>query len=133
MVMENFWKWMRRSVSPVFWALLFAAFILWYIAKLSYTYTTEHDVRLLVDGQPLEVTCVVEGPGANLFGYKVYSNKTLRIPLSELRYEVLHGEGHEGKIHIDPQSLQKAVSVRFSDIKVLSVGHVPEIDLPAKP
>lgn len=81
MVMENFWKWMRRSVSPVFWALLFAAFILWYIAKLSYTYTTEHDVRLLVDGQPLEVTCVVEGPGANLFGYKVYSNKTLRIPL----------------------------------------------------
>ncbi len=111
----------------------FAAFILWYIAKLSYTYTTEHDVRLLVDGQPLEVTCVVEGPGANLFGYKVYSNKTLRIPLSELKYEVLHGEGHEGKIHIDPQSLQKAVSVRFSDIKVLSVGHVPEIDLPAKP
>lgn len=132
-VMENIWKWMHRYVSPVFLALLVASFILWYIAKLSYTYTTEQDVRLLVDGQPLEVTCVVEGIGANLFGYKVYSNKTLRIPLTELEYEVRHDEGHEDKIRIDPQSLLKAVSVRFSDIKVRSIGAVPEIDSPVKP
>lgn len=131
--MENFWKWMRRYVSPVFLALFVASFILWYIAKLSYTYTTEQNVRLLIDGQPVEVTCVVEGVGANLFGYKVYSNKTLRIPLSELEYEICCDEGHEGKLRIDPQSLLKAVSVRFSDIKVRSIGAVPEIDAPAKP
>ena len=79
--MENLLHGMRRYVSPVFLALLVASFILWYIAKLSYTYTTEQTVRVSVDGQPFEVTCVVEGIGTNLFGYRVYMNKRLRIPL----------------------------------------------------
>ncbi len=101
---------MHRYVSPVFLALLVASFILWYIAKLSYTYTTEQVVRVSVDGQPFEVTCVVEGVGTNLFGYRVYMNKTLRIPLSELKYKRSREEGHEGKVVIDPQSLQSAIS-----------------------
>ena len=37
--MERF-GWLRRYISPVFLALLVASFILWYIAKLNYTYTT---------------------------------------------------------------------------------------------
>ncbi|WP_418992211.1 hypothetical protein [Alistipes sp.] len=131
--MENFLKWMHRYVSPVFLALLVASFILWYIAKLSYTYTTEQNVKVNVDGQPFEVTCVVEGVGTNLFGYRVYMNKTLRIPLSELKYKRSHEEGHEGKLIIDPQSLQSAISVRISDIKIISIGAVPEIDNPSKP
>lgn len=131
--MENLWKWMHRYVSPVFLALLVASFILWYIAKLSYTYTTEQTVRVNVDGEPFEVTCVVEGVGTNLFGYRVYMNKTLRIPLAELKYKRSHEEGHEGKLQIDPQSLQSAISVRFSDIKVISIGTVPEIDKPEQP
>lgn len=131
--MENFFKWMHRYVSPVFLALLVASFILWYIAKLSYTYTTEQTVRVNVDGEQFEVTCVVEGVGTNLFGYRVYMNKTLRIPLAELKYKRSHEEGHEGKIIIDPQSLQSAISVRVSDIKVVSVGTVPEIDKPDQP
>lgn len=131
--MENLWKWMHRYVSPVFLALLIASFILWYIAKLSYTYTTEQTVRINVDGEPLEVACVVEGVGTNLFGYRVYMNKTLRIPLSELKYKRSHEEGHEGKLILDSQSLQSAISVRFSDIKVISIGTVPEIDKPEQP
>lgn len=130
--MDNL-KWLHRYVSPVFLALLVASFILWYIAKLSYTYTTEQTVRVNVDGEPFEVTCVVEGVGTNLFGYRVYMNKTLRIPLAELKYKRSHEEGHEGKIVIDPQSLQNAISLRVSDIKVISVGTVPEIDKPAQP
>ena len=109
--MENLLKWMHRYVSPVFLALLVASFILWYIAKLSYTYTAEQTVKVSVDGQPFEVTCVVEGVGTNLFGYRVYMNKTLRIP----------------------QSLQNALAPRFSDIKIISVGDIPEIDVPARP
>ena len=35
-------------------------------------------------------------------------------------------EGHEGKIVIDPKSLQNAIAVQLSDIKVLSVDGVPE-------
>ena len=130
--MENLLNGMRRYVSPVFLVLLLASFILWYIAKLNYTYTTEQVVRVSVDGEPFEVTCVVEGVGTNLFGYRVYMNKRLCIPLSELKYKPSHEEGHEGKIVIDPQSLQNAISVRFSDIKVSAIGAVPEIDKPGE-
>ena len=91
--MENLLKWMRRYVSPVFLALLVASFILWYLAKLTYMYTTEQTIRLSIDGQPVEITCVVEGVGTNLFGYRVYMNKTLRIPLAELKTRRATGEG----------------------------------------
>ncbi|WP_295936674.1 hypothetical protein [uncultured Alistipes sp.] len=122
--------WLRRYVSPVFLVLLVASFILWYIAKLNYTYTTEQVIRLSVDGEPFEITSVVEGVGTNLFGYRVYMNKTLRIPLSELKYTRSREEGHEDWVVIDPQSLQSAISVRFSDIKVISIGAIPELDIP---
>ncbi len=130
--MENFREQARRYVSPLFLVLLFASFILWYIAKLGYTYTTEQRVCVNIDGRPIEVTCVVEGIGTNLFGYRVYANKRLRIPLSELTYKVSREEGSEGKLLIDPQSLQNAISVRYSDIKVISIGAVPAIDPPAE-
>lgn len=130
--MENLLHTMRRYVSPVFLALLVASFILWYIAKLSYTYTTEQQVRLNIDGQRIEVTCVVEGVGTNLFGYRVYMNKTLRIPLDEIKVQRSREEGHENKYVIEPQSLQKALSTRFSDIKIISIGDIPEIDIPQK-
>ena len=104
---------MHRYVSPVFLALLVASFILWYIAKLSYTYTTEQTVRVSV--------------------YRVYMNKTLRIPLAELKTKRSYEEGHEGKLIIDPQSLQNALAPRFSDIKIISIGDIPEIDVPRNP
>ena len=128
--MENFLHWIRRYVSPVFLALLVASFILWYLAKLSYTYTTEQTIRVNIDGQPIEVACVVEGLGTNLFGYRVYSSKRLRIPLSELKTHPSTEEGHEDLLVIDPQSLQHAISVRISDIKVVSIGSIPEIREP---
>ena len=123
---------LHRYVSPVFLALLVASFILWYLAKLSYTYTTEQTIRLSIDGQPVEISCVVEGLGTNLFGYRVYMNKTLRIPLAELQTTPSEEEGPEGKLVINPQSLLHAISVRFSDIKVISINSIPEIDAPAK-
>ena len=128
--MNRFFEWTHRYVSPVFLALLVASFILWYIAKMNYTYTTEQVVRLDVDGQRFEVTCVVEGVGTNLFAYRVYMNKVLRIPLTELKFKRSREEGHEGKVVIDPQSLQNAITVQFSDIKIVSIGAVPEIDYP---
>lgn len=128
--MENFMRWLRQYISPVFLALLVASFILWYIAKLSYTYTTEQVIRVNVEGEEFKVTCVVEGVGTNLFGYKAYMRKTLRIPLSELRYKRSNESGQEEQLILDPQSLQSAISVRFSDIKVISIGAVPEIDAP---
>lgn len=128
--MKKFADWLRHYVSPVFLALFVAALVLWYIAKLNYTYSTRHDVKVEVDGVPFEVTCVVQGVGTNLFGYKVYMDKTLRIPLSDLSYSVSEEEGHEGKILIDSRSLLSAIAVQLSDIKVVSIAGVPEIDMP---
>jgi len=130
--MNKYAKWLHRYIRPVYLAMFVAAFIFWYIAKLNYTYSTRQDVKVEVDGVPFEVTCVVEGAGTNLFGYRVYMNKTLRIPLSSLKYRNSHEEGHEGKIILDPQSLLNAIAVQLSDIKVLSVDGVPEIDKPGK-
>ena len=128
--MDHFLKWLQRYVSPVFLVMLVASFILWYLAKLNYTYSTRQDVRVEVDGVPFEVTCVVQGVGTNLFGYQLYMNKTLRIPLASLNYTVSTEPGHEAKLILDPMSLQNAIAVQLSDIQVLSVEGVPEIDIP---
>ncbi len=115
----------KGYVPPVFLAMLVASFILWYIAKLSYTYTTEQVIPVTVDGRKFKVTCVVEGIGTNLFGYKVYMNNSIRIPLSNLKYAPVVGS--EDSIAIDPSSLRSAISVHYSDIKIISIGAIPEI------
>lgn len=128
--MESVFNWLRRYISPVFLALLVASFILWYIAKLNYTYTTEQPVHVNVNGQRFKVSCVVEGVGTNLFGYRVYMNRRLRIPLTELKYTPSTKEGRGDYLKIDSLSLHSAISVRLSDIKVISIGAVPEIPDP---
>lgn len=128
--MEKILKWVRRYVSPVYMVLLLASFILWYIAKLNYTYTTEQVIRVNVAGEQIPVTCVVEGVGTNLFGYRVYNDRVLRIPLSELRTSCSAEEESFGKLIIDPQSLQNAISVRCTDIKIISVSSVPMLNNP---
>lgn len=128
--MEKFIQWMHRYVSPVYIALLIASFILWYIAKLDYTYTTEQVMKIQVGKEQFPVTCVVEGNGTNLFGYRVYGDRTLRIPLSELRVGCSTEAESIGKLIIDPQSLRNAISVRCTDIKIISVGEIPPINDP---
>lgn len=83
-----------------------------------------------VDGERFKVSCVVEGVGTNLFGYRVYMSKRLRIPLSELKFRSVKAEDGEKFLKIDSLSLHNAISVRLSDIKVISVGSVPEIPDP---
>ena len=56
--METFLRWLHRYVSPVFLVMLVASFILWYIAKLSYTYTTEYVVSINTDGEKYKVACI---------------------------------------------------------------------------
>ncbi|MFI3303001.1 MAG: hypothetical protein SNH35_08465 [Rikenellaceae bacterium] len=117
---------LRRVVSPMFLAMLVASFVLWYIAKLSYTYTTELNVRVEVEAQTINTKCVIEGVGTNLFGYKIKGGQKLKVPLSELRYEVNQADSI---ITINENSLSGAISVRFSDIKVISIDTNSEIIL----
>ena len=130
-------RWMRGYVSPVFIALFCASFILWYIIKLGNVYTTNYDLRINIDGESLRVPCVVEGVGTNLLGYKVYQHKELKFSLSDLKYAVEQKVDEEtGDVLglyciIDQQSLQNAITLRFSDIKVLNVGDIPIIPMSA--
>lgn len=123
----------RRYVSPTFVMLLCASFILWYILKLQYTYTTDYAVPVNINGTRLRVPCVVEGKGTNLFAYRVYMTREIAIPLSDLKYTQTQmmdqesGEVRDDVLLIDPQSIQSAISVRVSDIKIVSVGDVPPL------
>ncbi len=122
-------QWFRHFASPAFLVMLFAAFVLWYIAKLSYNYTTDLDVTIKVAGQEFEVECVVEGVGTNLFGYHLYKGGDTSIKLPDIKYVRSEEIGREDYITIDPQSLQNAISVTYSDIKIISIGTYPQVKL----
>ena len=132
---------LRNYVSPVFLALLAVSFTLWYISKLNYTYTTDFNIKVKVEGQRIVVPCVVEGKGTNLFGYGFYTSRRVNIPLSELNHEVVEVPviNEQGvvdtlakayKVRISPLSMQDAISVRFSDLKIVSVGDFDDITIP---
>ena len=134
---------LRNYISPVFLAMLAVSFTLWYISKLDYTYTTDFNIKVKVDGERVVVPCVVEGKGTNLFGYGFYQSRRVNIPLSELNYDiveapVINEEGDvdtlatEYKVRISPISMQDAISVRFSDLKIVSVGDFDDIPLSQK-
>lgn len=124
--MKKFFAWLKRYISPVFMMLFVASFILWYISKLSYTYTTDYVAKLNIEGRPVDVTCVVEGLGTNLLNYKYkLGHKRIRLDLSELDYDTMLSADSVRVIKIKSSSLQSALSVRVSDIKIISVGEVP--------
>ena len=132
---------LRKYISPVFLAMLAVSFTLWYISKLNYTYTTDFNIKVKVDDQRIVVPCVVEGKGTTLFGYGFYASRRTNIPLSELNHEaielpVINEQGvvdtlaKNYRVRISPLSMQDAISVRFSDLKIVSVGDFQDIDLP---
>lgn len=128
--MNKFLEWGKKSISPVFIVMFVAAFIMWYITKLNYTYTTDYEVRLNISGEKVDVPCVIEGKGTNLFSYKFQFSKRLRIPLEELVYTAVPDDFGGMFLRIDPKSLRNAISVRVSDIKIVSLGEVPMLSMP---
>lgn len=128
------WRMMKSYVSPTFIMLMCASFIMWYILKLQYTYTTNYSVLVNIEGERLRIPCVIEGKGTNLLGYRVYMHREIKIPLNDLKYTIdsqvdVAAGAVVDSIIIDPQSIQSAISVRFSDIKVISVGDVPPLSM----
>lgn len=133
---KRFFERLKSYISPVFIMLFVASFTLWYIAKLNYNYTTELDVKIRIGDSRFSVPSVVEGKGTNLFGY-VLSTSRLNIPLSELEYSVMREVTELGsapndkmRLHLKPESLKNAISVRLSDINIRSIGSIPDIEVP---
>ncbi len=135
---------LRNYISPVFLVLLAVSFTLWYISKLNYTYTTDFNIKVKVNGERLVVPCVVEGKGTTLFGYGFYASRRATIPLEELNYDIIEEPATPVedmptdslakvyKVRISPISMQDAISVRFSDLKIVSVGDFDDIPLSQK-
>ncbi|MBR6655518.1 MAG: hypothetical protein IKL20_02805 [Alistipes sp.] len=127
---------LRKYISPVFLALFAVSFTLWYISKLNYTYTTDFEIDVKIDNKRIDVPCVVEGKGTTLFGYALYVSRSTSIPLTELKYDTIPVFDDTDTVvikrlaHITPASMQDALSVRFSDLKIISVGKVEDIELP---
>lgn len=131
--MEKTLKWLQHSISPIFLALLVASFMLWYIAKLNYTYTTEQTMTVELGDQKFDVQCVVEGLGTNLFKYQYYMDKHLRLSPDKVKYQLVDLEARKDEprvaslspdktwVELDQQMIREAISVQCSDIKILSV------------
>lgn len=118
----------HRHISLVFLGLLVVSFVLWYIVKLSHAYTALLPFTVNIDGSKARVECLVEGQGTNLLGYRVYSNRGVKVPLSELRFRRVRDR--QGWLRIDSVSLVSALSTRLSDVRVLEVDRSPEIEDP---
>ena len=116
--LKAIWRQVKSYVSPTFIMLLCASFIMWYILKLQYTYTTDYAVLVNIEGERMRVPCVIEGKGTNLFGYRVYMHKELKIPLNDLKYSIeskldVQAGAVVDSIIIEPNSMQSAISIEY--------------------
>lgn len=129
---------LRKYISPVFLALFAVSFTLWYISKLNYSYTTDFEVDVDINGKEVVVPCIVKGKGTDLVGYTVYTSRNADVSLSELKYDsipvIRESDSvvikHKARIHTT--SMQEALAKRFSDLEIVSVGTIPDIDFPGK-
>lgn len=124
---QPLWGRLRKFVSVPFLLMLVLSFTLWYAIKLGYTYQAEIPVVVNVDGYVFEVNCMVEGQGTRLFARRHYRGKPLELNWDDL--DVSPSAINPGWAVISPYSLQNAISSRNTDIKILSVGPIPEIEL----
>ena len=128
-MIKELYKQLRSYVSPTYVAMLFAAFVLWYIAKLGDTYTTDHEVVVVVDGERLNVDCVIRGKGTNLIGYTLFSQSDeFEIPSTELTFD-MDSVDEEGRRlhHISTVSMQQALAARMTGVDIVSVGALTSI------
>lgn len=115
------------KISPLFLAMLALSFILWYVSKLQYTYTAEIPVSVSVEGDRHRVTCVVQGSGHNILS-SLYFNSA-RVKLKRYDVDLIPVDGLEDTYEVTPESLLNALSIRNSDIKIISVSRMPYVTI----
>jgi hypothetical protein len=115
----------RRDVAGVLVPCLLISTVLWYFIKLSYTYTAEIPVDVVVDGQHIRVQCVVESTGYRLVAHRYLLSNDIELSLSDI--EAAPSVVNKNSYVLDPFSLQHIISERNSDLRVISVGEIPEI------
>jgi hypothetical protein len=100
--------------------------VLWYATKLGETYTTEHEITVVIDGEAYEVDCTIRGKGTDLIGYTMSSRRSsFTISPSELTFDNEFLNDGTVRRHINTVSLQQALASRMSDVEVVAVGSIP--------
>ncbi|MCD8071643.1 MAG: hypothetical protein LUE10_00375 [Alistipes sp.] len=117
----------RKLVSPVFVALLLLSTLLWYLTKLSYTYQTQIPFTVEVEGNRFNVDCVTEGTGYRLVSHKYFKKNVINLNFRDI--QTTPSVINNGSYVINPYSLQNAISLRTTDMRIISVGDLPEITL----
>lgn len=102
------------------------ALVFWYLIKLSYTYTAAVPVTLrLEEGARLRVNPMVEATGYELFMLRYVTRSRLDTSLEALG--AVPSAVNEGSWVVDPLTLQNLISVGNQDLRIVSMGEIPEI------
>ena len=114
-------------ITPGYVAMVFAAFVLWYITKLGESYTTEHEVVVVVDEKEYNVGCTIHGKGTNLIYYTfIEKHNRFAIPSEELALEkITEEESGATYSQVTNASLHQALRTRMGDVDVVSVKGTP--------
>jgi len=118
-------RWLRRHISVTFLLLVLLSTLLWFLTKLSYTYVAEVPVRVFVDDNRLVVKAMAEGSGYRLFTLRYIPGDAVRVTLDQVN--ATPSPTTKGSFIIDPLSLQNAISVHLSNLKIISIEPLPEI------
>lgn len=116
----------KKYVSPIFLVMLAISFAMWYLTKLSANYTdVEVPVIVDVDGNKFRVTCIAEGPGYRLMAHRSFGKSRVNLRFEEV--DTTPSVVNPGRYVISPSSLQRAISLRNTDIKIVGISDIPEI------
>lgn len=126
-VFRCLWGMLMQYTSPVFLMLILLSTVMWYVAKLSYTYTTQIPIDVSVEDNHFRVYCMMEGSGYRLFAHRYILNDEVRLSLSDIEYAPSIKD--KDLYTINQFSLQNAISTRKNDIRVISIGDIPEMTI----
>ena len=116
---DNFF---RNSVSPIFVLMLFVSFALWYISNIP--------VRVNIDGYKFKIECTAEGRGSALMAHRFNLVDKTRLNFSRILHAPLATDSCE--IVLSPSSLMNAIETTYPEIRIISIGIVPNIRIDQK-
>lgn len=129
-IIDNIRKIARKYVSPTFLVLLSFSFLLWVLIQMGHTYTADVVVPVNIEGARIKVRCEARGTGYRIFAHRFLRRSDIKVRL--LRLDVSPSPTDPDKLVINPSSLLVVISAHTKDLKILSIGEVPEIPAPNK-
>lgn len=126
--LTNIKAFINKHVSPVFLLLLILSTIMWYLTKLSHTYTAQVPIAVNIEGNRFSVACLVEGTGHRIVAHRFFMRNVVNLNFRDV--QATPSMFNSGSYVINAYSLQNAISVNISDLKIISVGDLPEIRIP---